>query len=211
MSRSTTLTEEVYARLRAEIIAGKIRPNVHLVAADLAERLKASRTPVREALQLLAVDGLVHPGKRGYLVREHTPEEIKQIYEVRAALEGMSARLAAQRATDEEIEQIEQLGAHIHAPADRARSTVVDLNGAFHAAVMDACRNPRLKRLNTVNSEHAFNYQIAAIYSDAEIAAATAGHARILEAIKSRDADAADAAARTHVLEALEATLSKIR
>ena len=97
---ATSLTSDAYHRLRTEIIQGKIRPNERLIAADLAERLAISRTPVREALQLLASEGLVVGVKRGYVVRDHTAAEIRQIYEVRAALEGMAARLVAERAND---------------------------------------------------------------------------------------------------------------
>jgi DNA-binding GntR family transcriptional regulator len=101
MDSGQSLTAQAYQRLRSEIIRGCIRPNVHLVAADLAERLETSRTPIREALQLLASEGLVVAAKRGYVVREHTRDEIREIYEVRATLEEMAARLVAQRVTDE--------------------------------------------------------------------------------------------------------------
>ncbi|MBO0788262.1 MAG: GntR family transcriptional regulator, partial [Actinobacteria bacterium] len=105
-TRTQSLTSETCDRLRAEIIRGSIRPNERLVAADLAERLSISRTPVREALQLLEAEGLVVALKRGYMVREHTGTEIREIYEVRAALEGMSARLAAVRASGDAIAAI---------------------------------------------------------------------------------------------------------
>ena len=79
-TRAKSLTSETYDRLRTEIIRGSIRPNERLVAADLAERLSISRTPVREALQLLEAEGLVVGLKRGYMVREHNSSEIREIY-----------------------------------------------------------------------------------------------------------------------------------
>jgi DNA-binding GntR family transcriptional regulator len=97
LSPKGSLTFEALTLLRDEIIQGKIRPNERLIAVDLAERLKTSRTPIREALQLLEAEGLVVAAKRGYVVREHTRDEIVEIYEVRASLEGMAARLAAQK------------------------------------------------------------------------------------------------------------------
>jgi len=208
-TRAKTLTSETYGRLRAEIIRGSIRPNERLVAADLAERLKISRTPVREALQLLEAEGLVVALKRGYMVREHTGGEIREIYEVRAALEGMSGRLAAIRATDEAIAAITAIGAHYDEVALVEPWRLVDLNSQFHAAVTAACSNERLAALNRRNSEHFFNYRIAALYSEKEALAAVRGHARILAALTERDADAAARAAREHVEEALEVTLRK--
>lgn len=206
-----SLTEEALRRIRTDIIEGRIRPNVHLVASDLAEMLEISRTPIREALQLLASEGLVIATRRGYVVREHSVEEVRHIYEVRAALEAMAARLAAERATKAHITSLEKLGAHTKAAVDSPRDELVDLNDAFHESIMIAAGNPRLRNINQRNSEHFFNYNIAKLYSHEEAAAAVAGHAKILRAIKKRDGDAAASAACEHVLEALEVTLLKLR
>jgi DNA-binding GntR family transcriptional regulator len=218
MDNGQSLTAQAYQRLRSEIIQGRIRPNVHLVAADLAERLETSRTPIREALQLLASEGLVVAAKRGYMVREHTRDEIREIYEVRAALEEMAARLAAQRADDEQIHAIEAIGAHsrslardLRSDIQDARTLVVMLNDEFHDAIMRASGNARLADINQRNSEHFFSHEIGKLYSSEEAGRAVTGHARIIAALKRRDPGAAGAAAREHVLEALEVTLSKLR
>ena len=211
MATDTSLTLEAHARIRSDIIEGRIRPNVHLVAADLAERLSISRTPVREALQLLASQGLVTAAKRGYVVREHTPDEIREIYEVRAALEGMSAALVAERATDEQIATIEALGAHRSSAVTDDRTVIVRLNSAFHSAIEQAAGNGRLALINARNSEHFFNHRIADLYTSEEASAAVAGHARILDAILRRDPQAAGEAGREHVMEALAVTIRKMR
>lgn len=206
-----SLTEEAHLRIRTDIIQGRIRPNVHLVAGDLARQLDISRTPIREALQLLASEGLVVATGRGFVVREHTPEEIQQIYEVRAALEGMAARLAATRATDAQIEAVEKVGAHTKAAAESPRDVIVDLNNAFHEAIMLAAGNPRLQTINQRNSTHFFNYNIAKLYSHEEAAQAIAEHEILLKAIKRRDGEAAAKAARDHVMYALELALKNLR
>jgi DNA-binding GntR family transcriptional regulator len=208
---SASLTAETHRRLRTDIIEGRIRPNTHLVASDLAERLEISRTPVREALQLLASEGLVEATKRGFVVREHTSDEIRQIYEVRAALEEMAARIVAERATAAQIRAIEKIGAHRRSAVDDARSVIVDLNDAFHDAIMEAAGNPRMAMLNQRNSEHFFNYKIAKLYTQDEALDAVDEHAEIMKAIKRHDPDAAGAAARQHVLVALEIMLGKLR
>jgi DNA-binding GntR family transcriptional regulator len=206
-----SLTEEAHRQIRADIIEGRIRPNVHLVANDLAQQLQISRTPIREALQLLASEGLVVATKRGFVVREYSPDEVRYIYEVRAALEGMAARLVALRATDEQIKALEGLGAHTKAAAESPRDVIVDLNDAFHESIMVAAGNPRLQNINSRNSEHFFNYNIAKLYSDDEAVVAIAEHEAILKAITKRDADAAAKASRDHVMNALEVTLQKLR
>nr|MCW2728403.1 transcriptional regulator, GntR family [Aeromicrobium sp.] len=206
-----SLTDEAHRRIRADIIEGRIRPNMHLVANDLAQQLEISRTPIREALQLLASEGLVVATRRGFVVREHSSEEIRYIYEVRAALEEMASRLAAERATDEHIAALERLGAHTETVADSPRDVIVDLNNAFHEAVMTAAGNPRLHSINSRNSEHFFNYNIAKLYSHDEAARAIHEHELLLKAIKSRSGDDAAKAAREHVMNALEVTLRKLR
>jgi DNA-binding GntR family transcriptional regulator len=207
-----SLTLEALTRLRDEIIQGKIRPNERLIAADLAERLSTSRTPIREALQLLEAEQLVIAAKRGYVVREHTKDEIVEIYEVRAALEGMAARLAAQKAGTGAYKEIEAIGAHKDSLiTSNDRKLIVDLNDEFHAAIFVACGNSRLDRINRSNSQHFFNYRIAEMYTKEETKISIKGHALILKAIKNHDADQADMAAQEHVLEALKVMLLKLR
>ena len=207
-----SLTFEALTRLRDEIIQGKMRPNERLIAADLAERLNTSRTPIREALQLLEAEQLVVAAKRGYVVREHTKEEIVEIYEVRAALEGMAARLAAQKTGTSAYKEIEAIGAHRDSLiTSNDRKLIVDLNDEFHAAIFAACGNSRLDRINRSNSQHFFNYRISELYTKEETKISIKGHALILKAIKNHDADQADSAAQEHVLEALKVTLLKLR
>ena len=207
-----SLTFEALTLLRDEIIQGKMRPNERLIAADLAERLNTSRTPIREALQLLEAEQLVVAAKRGYVVREHTKEEIVEIYEVRAALEGMAARLAAQKTGTSAYREIEAIGAHRDSLiTSNDRKLIVDLNDEFHAAIFAACGNSRLDRINRSNSQHFFNYRISELYTKEETKISIKGHALILKAIKNHDSDQADSAAQEHVLEALKVTLLKLR
>ena len=207
-----SLTFEALTLLRDEIIQGKMRPNERLIAADLAERLNTSRTPIREALQLLEAEQLVVAAKRGYVVREHPKEEIVEIYEVRAALEGMAARLAAQKTGTSAYREIEAIGAHRDSLiTSNDRKLIVDLNDEFHAAIFAACGNSRLDRINRSNSQHFFNYRISELYTKEETKISIKGHALILKAIKNHDADQADSAAQEHVLEALKVTLLKLR
>jgi DNA-binding GntR family transcriptional regulator len=206
-----TLSDDAYERLRAAIVRGEIRPNERLIETELAERLQISRTPIREGLQRLALDGLVLSRRRGWVVREHTAAEIAELYEVRAGLEGLAGRLAVARATDEELDRVAEI--HRDAGVDTAgspREHLADVNAAFHDAILAAAGNPRLGSLVRASRDHFFNHRTAALHSDAESAASIAGHARIVAALLARDADAADAALREHVLEALAVTLSKL-
>ena len=102
-------TEGIYDRVRVDIVHGALRPNQRLVEIELAERLGVSRTPVRETLQRLTLEGLVQRTRGGWVVHEHSRDEIRSIYEVRAALDGYAAFLAADRATARELAALEAL------------------------------------------------------------------------------------------------------
>ncbi|NBO35759.1 MAG: GntR family transcriptional regulator, partial [Actinobacteria bacterium] len=143
---------------------------------------------------------------------EHTRDEIVEIYEVRAALEGMAARLAAQNSGTSAYKEIEKIGAHKDSLITSTdRDLIVNLNDQFHAAIFTACENSRLERINRSNSQHFFNHRIAEMYTKEETKLSIKGHAAILKAIKNHDPDEAETVAQQHVLDALEVTLLKLR
>jgi DNA-binding GntR family transcriptional regulator len=202
----------VYVELRQQIVRGLLRPNQRLIEAELADQLQVSRTPVREGLQRLAADGLILSRRRGWVVREHTPEEITEIYEIRAALEGYAALLAATRASPSEIDAI--AGLHRREAAGLVcspREHLVEVNDAFHEAIIVAAQNRRLAEQIRQNREFYFSFRIAALYSDEEAAASVRGHDELVTALEARDGAAAEHAARRHVTEALAAILAKVR
>lgn len=197
----------MYEHLRAAIIHGDIRPNERLVEVVLAAQLNASRTPVREALQRLAGEGLVSTLPSGWVAREHTVEDIRDIYETRLALEGFASRLAAQRATPEQLDAI--IAAHRVNDFQPPYHRLADVNDDFHDAITLACGNPRLINLCRRNRQYFFNRHIAALYTAEEARTALDGHERIVQAIVDHDAAAAEAITREHILEGLEVLLSK--
>lgn len=108
--------ERVTADLRQEIIAGSLRPGDRLVERELAERFGVSRVPVREAIRALVAEGFVHfETPRRTVVRRLTPHDVKELFELREALEVYAAGLAASRATPQDLAEVEeQIGrAHV--------------------------------------------------------------------------------------------------
>lgn len=210
-NNSNNLSEETYLRLRRDIVQGLLRPNERLVEAELAERLAVSRTPVRESLQRLVADGLVVSRRRGWVVHEHTPDEIRQIYEIRGALEGYAARLAAERATDEQLTRI--LAAHEENKRSLQTSIkdMVEENDRFHDAVNAASNNPRLAELIERNRLYFFNYNLASLYSQEELSGSVAQHEEMVRALLDRNAHQAEVLTRKHVHDALALVLGKVR
>jgi DNA-binding GntR family transcriptional regulator len=199
-----------YERLRLDIVHGDLRPNQRLVESELAERLGVSRTPVREALQRLVLDGLVRRDRAGWVVHEHTPEEIRAIYEVRAALEGYAAFLAASRAGEDELRELDALYPDGDAAYELGPDEQVELNERFHDAVIAAAGNARLAELCSRNRQYYFNHRIARRYDRDETRRSIEGHRQILAALGRGDAAAAEAHARDHVRYALAIVLDKV-
>jgi DNA-binding GntR family transcriptional regulator len=207
--RTGTRTEEVYQRLRRDIRRGVYAPNDRLIEVDLADELAVSRTPVREALQRLAADGLVVSKRRSWSVYQHTLAEIRNLYEARAALEGYAARLAAERASKEHLDDLatryREGVARVEAATERpddlngVRSAIVDVNDIFHDDVSRAAANPWLVELIQRSRSFYFNREIARLYSKEELTRAFSDHEAILEALFEHDADRAERVARKHV------------
>jgi DNA-binding GntR family transcriptional regulator len=206
------LASEVYEELRKSIVEGSIRPNERLIEADLAAMLQVSRTPIRESMLRLAGDGLIVPHKRGWIVREHSQQEIREVYEIRAALEGFAAGLAARRATDEELAGIKAIHqAYIDTVSDESRGQLVEHNDAFHNAVIAAAKNNLLAEQIHRNSQYYFIHRISGFLTDEEVRGSIAGHESVVQALVARDADLAESTARALVLEGLAKVLAHVR
>jgi DNA-binding GntR family transcriptional regulator len=144
------------------------------------------------------------------VVHEHSPEEIRALYEVRAALEGYAAFLAAARAGEAELRALEAL----YPPGDAAVALPpdeqVELNERFHDGVIAAAGNPRLAQLCAASRQYYFNHRIARRYDVEETRRSIEGHRRILAALARGDGPAAEAQAREHVDYALTIVLAKV-
>lgn len=202
-----SLSDAVYAAVHHRIVTGTYRPNQRLVETEIAAELGASRTPVREALVRLVKDGLAVPSRQGLTVREFTLPEVREIYEVRAAIEGYAARLAAERATASALNDIEHT-LHHHARTSRGdtvdRIKVVEANTDFHDAVLDAAGNGRMRALANANRSYFFNNEAAAVTSDEALGVALDEHQLIYCAIRDRDPVQAEEIVRQHVMAGLK-------
>ncbi|POX53334.1 GntR family transcriptional regulator [Streptomyces sp. Ru71] len=138
--------ERVLATLRQDIIAGRLRPGDRLVERDLAERFGVSRVPVREAIRALVAEGFVHfESARRTVVRRLTPADVKELFELREALEVYAAGLAAERATGEALAQLRELldQAATATKAGEAEA-ITDINTRFHDGILAMAGNSLL-------------------------------------------------------------------
>lgn len=200
----------VYRALREEIVLGRLRPNELISEVELATRLRVSRTPVREALQRLASDGLIRSYKRRWIVHQHSLDEIREIYEIRAALEGQAARLAAVRATDETLAELEQQVHNRPLSVDHGDQVMVQTNNEFHRRIVEAAGNGRLQELVEASRRYFFNSQVALLYRETDIRESQGQHVALLEALTARDPEAAESIVRDHIEHAFRIIESRL-
>lgn len=193
--------ENVTDALREAILDGRIPASTWLREEDLAVELRVSRTPVREALRRLAADGLaVRVPNQGVQVTPMTIEDVLAVYTVRENLEGLAARLAANRADKPLIDELTRVHAAMAACAEADDpATMYPLNLEFHRIIRESSGNQYLERFLTL-VEHAVRRFGATTYEiPGRMAATIEEHDRIITAIGGKDPDDAEKAARDHM------------
>lgn len=189
---------EAYVKLKEAIEDGVIVPGARVTETDLSERFEMSRTPVREAIYRLESEGLLsHEPRRGLIVTQPDHQMIIELYTMREALEGTAARLAAQHASDAELATLAEINAEEPTLFDQPKA-LSRLNRRFHSLIyMSAHNRYLLKSLENMASTIALLPTMLDLPGRPQ--EAYSEHGRILETIMSRDAAAADAAARDHI------------
>lgn len=172
------LSDKVYEEIKSEIISGGLKGNTFVVESDVAARYGVSKAPVKTALQQLAQEGylLCFP-RRGYMVTTVSAEEYAHVREIRSHLEQLSVRLAVERASDSEIDSLEDV---IRGGVSAYKSN----NTRFHIRLAEITHNPYLvevmQKLLVITARFAIAYQTDNRY-----------HEQIIDALRRRDTDAA--------------------
>nr|WP_239029305.1 GntR family transcriptional regulator [Pseudonocardia acidicola] len=203
-----TLADAAYRRLSEAMLSGGLEPGVRLVMDALAAQLEISRTPVRDALHRLEREGLIEPaGRRGYVVRRLGPDEIRQLYEIRMAVEVFAAARVAELgepAVSRVADAIRE--AEVMDPSQPAEAFAA--NRLVHRAVVEATGNDLLVELFDGIWARAIALQIYSSYFQREPAHKPIRelHHPLLEALAAGPQRAAEVM-RRHIQEGLDATL----
>ncbi|MFC1926647.1 GntR family transcriptional regulator, partial [Chloroflexota bacterium] len=204
--------ETIVEKLREDIVSGRLRPNERLIETDIALKMDISRTPVREALKLLETQGYLSKlPNGGLIVTDHSPSQIRNLYEVREALETVALRLACQRATEEEIRRAEELHARIlDAVGERDINQFIELNSAFHSQLLSACGNAQLLSLLQTFRDQYFDRRLVRVFSASEWRNMPKQHQKLLDAVRQRDQRLAGKAVREHIATALRIAMERL-
>jgi DNA-binding GntR family transcriptional regulator len=196
-----SLHAEVAAQLRERIFDGALPPGTFLDEVRLAEDLKISRTPLREALKVLTAEGLVrHEPRRGCFVAEVTEQDLDEIFPVIALLEGRCAYEAARNASDADLSALEALHDKLgkHARAKRI-SEYYAANFAIHEAIITLANNRWLAQVIGDLRKIVKLARLQQLHAPGRLEQSLSEHMAVFAALKARDAEGAEAAMRTHL------------
>lgn len=196
-----SLHDEAAAALRERIFAGELGPGTFLDEVQLAEEMKISRTPLREALKVLTAEGLVrHEPRRGCFVNEVTEQDLDEIFPVIALLEGRCAFEAARNATDADLAALEALHDKLnkHAKAKRIND-YYEANFAIHEAIITLANNRWLAGVITDLRKIVKLARLQQLHAPGRLEQSLSEHMAVFAALKARDAEGAEAAMRTHL------------
>lgn len=195
------LREIVFESVRGAIISGVLKPGERLMEVQLAEKLGVSRTPIREAIRKLELEGLViMMPRKGAYVADLSLKDITDVLEIRAALEGLAAGLAVLRITDEEIEELEITARQFHqAIEDDDFDMIVQKDIEFHDRIFRATRNDKLLQITNNLREQVQRFRIMYINKSNKSKDLAKEHYEIAEAISKRNIDMAERIAKKHI------------
>jgi DNA-binding GntR family transcriptional regulator len=214
MTERTTETDDGYTLLRQAILSGELLPNERLVELDLSERFEIGRAAIRTALARLEQDGIVEREPfRGARVRLIPASEAVEILEARAVLEGLAARKAATNATGKDVTALRAILKRMDAKfkaGDLLGGS--EINTELHRTIIQIAKHSAAARLIEGLQAQNVRHQFRTILVPGRAARSLEEHKAIVEAIASRDADAAERTMRlhlSHVVEALASTYAK--
>jgi DNA-binding GntR family transcriptional regulator len=198
---NSTLWQRVYEHLHGEIMADRLPPGTELSEVALSKELSVSRGPIREAMGRLAADGLVtvRP-RRGAEVREITPRELVDAYQVREALEVLAVRLAVPRVSEPDLDSLSSL---VDKMAEHAKNDAVTdffaANVSFHDLLCELSGNEKLVQVHRRLIAETARFQARTLALRGSLEDSVSEHRAILAAIRERDSDKAAALAGAHV------------
>ena len=205
--------EWVYQHLKSAVLAGHFGPGERLTEENLAKELKVSRTPVREALHKLESEGLIKPRKkRGFIASRDSKEEVEELLELRAVLEGYTLRLISERISEETLDELHGFIEKAESALRRNRiGEVFRWNTQFHDRLHELVWDRhRLHDLIVNMRKYVLRYRKDTLQYPDGGKRAIEGHRKILLALKLRDPELCERIMRDHIREAKEDALQTL-
>ncbi|HIS33102.1 MAG TPA: GntR family transcriptional regulator [Candidatus Limivivens intestinipullorum] len=201
MSEYLPLRDVVFNTLRQAILKGELKPGERLMEIQLAQRLGVSRTPVREAIRKLELEGLVLMiPRKGAEVAQITRQDLEDVLEVRAALEELAVKDACLHITDEEIKKLRKASEEFQKTLktnDLVASAQADME--FHEVIYNAADNRRLVQILNNLREQMYRYRMEYLKDERTHQVLSREHEAIRKALEAHDVEKAAAAMNIHI------------
>lgn len=213
MNEFLPLRDVVFNTLRQAILTGELKPGERLMEIHLANKLGVSRTPIREAIRKLELEGLVTMiPRRGAEVAQITEKSMNDVLEVRRAMDALCVELACDRITPEELEQLkEACDAFETAVKTRDVKKIAQADVALHDIILRATGNQRLIQLVNNLSEQMYRYRFEYIKDSSQHERLVEEHRVIYRSIVQKDKETASRAAKTHIDNQEKSIIRQIR
>ena len=204
-----SLRGRVFQKIREDILTGVYKEHDELREVSIGEELGVSRTPVREALRQLELEGLVTivPNKGAY-VTGITPQDVHDIYKIRSLLEGLCARWATEHIIGRQIEELEEIillsEFHLRKKSAEQAEQVSELDGKFHKVLYEASNSRILEHVLSDFHKYVQMARMMSVGAKDRAERSIEEHRDILKAIKDKDPDKAEWLANQHIMKVME-------
>jgi len=195
------LRDRIFEKLQQTIFSGKFKSGERITEKEIAEKLRVSRTPVREALYRLASTGMIKIiPHRGFIISKWSAKEIKDVMEIRVALEMLAVRLTIQRISPKEIDELKILLIEMEEAVKKEDITrASQLNTLFHDKIIIASKNKELSQAIEPIKNKIYHFRIISISSPNKLKESFEEHKKILDAIINKDVKLAQGLISQHI------------
>lgn len=206
------LRDVVFNTLRRSILTGELKPGERLMEIHLADKLGVSRTPIREAIRKLELEGLVTMiPRRGAEVAQITEKHLRDVLEVRRALDALAVELACERITDAELESLKDACDNFEKETKQGNANrLARADVAFHDIILNASGNERLVQMISNLSQQMYRYRLEYVKDETSYDRLIVEHAAIYEAIRRRNGREGAEAIKNHIDNQEKAVIRRI-
>lgn len=201
MNEYLPLRDVVFKTLRQAILKGELEPGERLMEIQLADRLGVSRTPIREAIRKLELEGLVLMiPRKGAEVAKISEKSLRDVLEIRRALDALAIELCIERMTEDDIKALSEAQEEFRKSVEGNEAMVIaESDERFHDVIYNSTNNPRLVQMLNNLREQMYRYRLEYIKDAEKRQILVSEHDQILKAIRERNVAEAKAAIRQHV------------
>jgi DNA-binding GntR family transcriptional regulator len=207
------LREVIFNTLREAIIIGELKPGERLMEVQLAEKMGVSRTPVREAIRKLELEGLVDMvARRGAQVADLSVKDIMDVLEVRASLDGLATSLSSTRITQDELKELMHINTQFTNYVEKENlQGIIKKDVEFHDIIYRSSRNEKLIQIASNLREQVQRFRVIYLKDFSSTKDIIKEHNEILEAIQNKDSNNAQSLAQKHIKKQEESIINSLK